>query len=76
MLATGSGVPQSPSTTNWAAPEKTRALIKTDSATLRPACRASTPKTRPIAKPLISMGMHRLAPARAPERVKVTSFST
>src|SRR5829696_7020984 len=37
-----------------------------------PPCHASVPKTRPMAQPLIAIGMHLLAPASAPERVKVT----
>src|SRR5215210_8862959 len=75
MVATGSGAVHSSSTTNCAAPEKTRALIEAASTAPRPACPARVPNTRPIAKPLIAIGTHLLAPASAPERVNVTGSS-
>src|SRR5688500_9737679 len=75
MATTGSGDAQSPSTTNWAAPEKTSALIKAASPAPSPACPASVPNTRPMALPLIAIGTHLLAPASAPERVNFTAPS-
>ena len=75
IAANGSGDDQSPRTRNWAAPEKTKALIKAASPAPRPACPASVPNTRPMAQPLIATGTHFLEPASAPARVKVTRSS-
>ena len=72
IVITGKGTAiHKDSATNCDAPAKTSPLIKNDSRILNFAWRASTPKTRPIAKALIAIGIVRLAPSNAPERVNM-----
>src|SRR2546428_11838382 len=72
IVVTGKGLAvHRDSATNWDAPAYTRPLMSNASKTLNFAWRASTPKTIPIANPLIAKGIVRFAPSSAPLKVNV-----